>query len=281
MMKKWFSTRRRQLANLDAILAERWDREWLHYFLESPPSVYFVSAPDLEVIADIRGKPALEVYETPLVRSKRLGQQGPLNVWLDGDLLVGKHILEIGCGPGYAGKQLGLIAGSYLGLDYSPLAIHIARLTAPPACTYDCIADLDRILAYAGTRDVMATRHFFIHQNYRNAVSLLTLAAILLKPGGVIGADFFLVNPERSPQPVTHSAKGDLDPSLPSCSFLFSREDIEDAAQETGFAIKEMTDIPRLQRRFVLFQKPEDSDDRLNRKRLIERRLREQVTASG
>jgi 2-polyprenyl-3-methyl-5-hydroxy-6-metoxy-1,4-benzoquinol methylase len=233
---------------------QRWDREWLEYFIESNPKVYFISSKDLTVVCDVRGKSPLEVHNTTLVTSARLGSMGALRVWMDGDSLIGKNLLEIGCGAGFSGKQLGLLAASYIGIDYSRFALSIARLTSPENCLYYHMSDLDNIAEHAGTVDVMVSRDFFIHQNYANIVPILRLGALMLKAEGVISADFWLTRPYGY-QPVTHPATSDLDPLYPSCSFLFSMEDIERAAEESGLAIQDVTDIPDLRRRFVRFRK--------------------------
>jgi 2-polyprenyl-3-methyl-5-hydroxy-6-metoxy-1,4-benzoquinol methylase len=237
----------------------RWDQEWLQYFIESNPKVYFVSFKDLTLIGDVRGKTPLEVHNTDLVSSAKLGNLGNLRVWMDGDHLVGKNLLEIGCGAGYSGKQLGLLAASYIGIDYSQLALSIARLTSPENCVYYHMSDLEQIVAnHAGTLDVMVSRDFFIHQNYANAIPILRLASLLLKPDGLITADFWLTRPYGY-QPVTHPAQSELDPQYPSCSFLFSMEDIEQAARETDLVIQSITDIPDWRRRFVIFSKQTDN----------------------
>lgn len=240
---------------------QRWDQEWLQYFIESNPKVYFVSFKDLTLIGDVRGKTPLEVHNTDLVSSAKLGILGNLRVWMDGDNLIGKNLLEVGCGAGFSGKQLGLLASSYIGIDYSQLALSIARLTSPENCSYYHMSDLERIVAnHAETVDVMVSRDFFIHQNYANVIPILRLASLLLKPDGVVSADFWLTRPYGY-QPVTHPAHSELDPLYPSCAFLFSIEDIEQVAKETGLAIQSITDIPDWRRRFVIFSKQAGNPD--------------------
>lgn len=231
-----------------------WDQEWLQYFIESNPKVYFLSHKDLSLVGDIRGKSPLEVHNTELVTSAKLGGFGPIRVWIDGDNLLGKKVLEIGCGAGYSGKQIGLLASSYVGIDYSQLALSIARLTSPENCEYFHIADLDHLKEFEGTMDVMISRDFFIHQNFANVIPILRLGSYLLKPGGTISADFWLTRPYGY-QPVTHPAKSELDPLYPSCAFLFSMNDIQEAAAETGLTMETITDISDWRRRFVTFRK--------------------------
>ncbi|MFN8455567.1 MAG: class I SAM-dependent methyltransferase [Anaerolineae bacterium] len=168
--------------------------------------------------------------------------------------MVGKRVLEIGCGPGFLSKQVAKIAAWYMGIDYSQLALAIARLTSPPNCGYYHLADLAAISQYAGTMDTMVGRNFFIHQNYQNLTWLLALAAILLKPGGLISADFYLGNP-AVPQGIVHPARQKLDENYPSCAFEYTVPDITEAASATGFMVESITDNLELQRRFVFFRK--------------------------
>lgn len=177
-----------------------------------------------------------------------------MHIWIDGNALVEKKVLEIGCGPAFLGRQLGLVVASYVGIDYSKLALSIARLTSPSNCHYYHLSELDAILTHAGSIDTMVGREFFIHQNYENLIWILHLAGALLKRGGLISADFYEGNP-TVPQGVIHPAKSELDPQYVSCGFQYSRDEIEEAAGETGYGVAAITDKPEYQRRFVLFQK--------------------------
>ena len=184
-----------------------------------------------------------------------LSMVSALNIWVEGQQIVGKNVLEIGCGPGLLGKQLGMVAASYLGIDYSRLALSIANLTSPANCSYYHLSELAGIFSHVGTMDIMVGRNFFIHQNYQNVIWILRLAHVLLKSQGLISADFYLRNPDI-PQGVIHPARNDLDEQYPSCGFEFTKEDISQAAKETGFIVENITDNLDLQRRFTYFVKP-------------------------
>jgi SAM-dependent methyltransferase len=248
---------RLDLIPLDQSLTDRWDHEWLHYFLTENPRPFLVGHQHLTVIGKVQGKEPVDVYNTCLISVRGvegLSSLGALGIWVNGDDLIGKNILEIGCGPGFLGKQMGKIAGSYLGIDYSKLALHIARLTSPSNCSYYHLSDLSQIARHAGTIDTMVGRNFFIHQNYQNLLWLLELAHVLLKPGGLISADFYQGNP-AIPQGIVHPARGDLDKDYASCAFEFTIPEIEQAARETGFLVENVKDNLDLQRRFVFFIK--------------------------
>ncbi|MBE7555396.1 MAG: class I SAM-dependent methyltransferase [Anaerolineales bacterium] len=242
---------------LDQSLTDRWDREWLTYFLTENPRPFLVDHHHLRLIDNVRRKEAVEIYNTALVSVQGvegLLSLGALGIWVKGADLVRKNVLEIGCGPGFLGKQLGMIAAAYVGIDYSKLALSIARLTSPPNCFYYHLADLSQITQHAGTMDTMVGRNFFIHQNYENLLWILQLAYMLLKPGGLMSADFYQGNP-AIPQGVVHLARNKLDPRYPSCAFEFSIQEIEQAAKEAGFTVQNVTDNLDLQRRFVFFIK--------------------------
>jgi 2-polyprenyl-3-methyl-5-hydroxy-6-metoxy-1,4-benzoquinol methylase len=233
---------------------DRWDREWLAYFLTEDPRPFLLSHQALEIIDEVKGKKPAEVYHTRLVGTRDVNPFPALCVWIDGDHIVGKHVLEIGCGPGLLGKQVGKIAASYVGVDYSRLALHIARLTSPQYCSYYHLSELDQIIIHTGTIDTIVGRFFFIHQNYRNLLWILTLASTLLKPDGVISADFYMRNP-AVPQGIIYPAHHDLDERYPSCTFEYTKLEIEQAADATGFKVANIVDNVDLQRRFTLFTK--------------------------
>src|SRR5215471_14652541 len=108
-----------ELIPLDQSLTERWDKEWLHYFLTENPRPFFVNHKQLTVVTNLRGKRPSEVYDATLVSVSGVEDLSTLNalcVWAHGDHLVGKRILEVGSGPGFLGKQLGKISAAYIGI---------------------------------------------------------------------------------------------------------------------------------------------------------------------
>jgi SAM-dependent methyltransferase len=234
-------------------LSQRWDKEWITYFLTEDPRVFFL--PYEQISRDIHLSPmsAQEVYETHLSEGNQTSLPA-LDVWIEGNRLVDKRILEIGCGPGFLGKQLGLFSKAYIGIDYSKLALQIARLVSPPNCHYYHLSEQNAITEHFHTVDTMVGRNFFIHQNYTNFLWILQLAQRLLKPSGVMSADFYLPNP-AVPQGVLHPAKSPLDPTYASCAFVYSIAEIEEGAERNGFVIDSTVDKPELQRRFVILRR--------------------------
>ena len=235
-------------------LTTKWDQEWLNYFLTEDPRPFFFGHRVLKPSSDMHHLMPIELYHASLFEVEGFGALPPLCIWASGDALVAKHILELGCGPGLLGKQLGQIAASYLGIDYSRFALQIARLTSPDNCTYLHLSELDVMMRHAGTVDTMVGRFFFIHQNYQNLLWILQLAAMLLKPDGRICADFYLANPEM-PQGIVYPAHAELDARFPSCAFTYTIPELEQAAAERGFAVESIMDQIDLQRRFAVFVK--------------------------
>ena len=239
---------------VDQWLTDRWDREWINYFMSEDARLFFIPYDQLKKkIKNISTLQSSQIFDSVLYTSKNF-QILPLHIWVDGRDIVNKNILEIGCGPGYLGKQIASFSRLYLGIDYSEFALSIARLTSPGNCHYLHISDFDGISKYFKTMDTMVGREFFIHQNYQNALWVMGLAYLLLKSGGLIGADFYLGNPKVA-QGIIHPAKSSLDTNYASCAFQFSKQDIDDIAKETGFEVESVTDRLDLQRRFVHFRR--------------------------
>lgn len=234
---------------------DRWDKEWMHYFSTEDRFAHLRRYDRLVVNDDLQGKPAEQVFHSNLVIEDGDAAPGALRIWIEGEAILGRDVLEIGCGCGWLGKRLGLVAHSYLGLDYSEFAIAVARGVSPPNCRYLHLSDREPITGCAGAFDTMVGREFFIHQNYANASWVLKLGAFLLRPGGQVSADFYLPN-RRIPQGVLHPARSPLDPVHASCAFLFDEKDLRSLAGEAGLALVDIVDRLDQQRRFGRFSKP-------------------------
>lgn len=229
---------------------DRWDREWMLYFATEDRTAHLVDSRKLSVVRDLSALSEAEVFDACLTGFADGSTMTPLHVWARGSDLVGRKVLEIGCGCGWLGKQLGLVSQQYVGIDYSEFALAVARGNSPASCRYFHISEKEEISAFAGQLDTLVGREFFIHQNYDNARWVLGLGAFLLRPGGVVIADFYLPNP-AIPQGVVHPAKSPLDPNYASCAFAFQRAEIEELARACGLQVETVTDHLQYQRRFV------------------------------
>ncbi|GAB4172260.1 MAG: hypothetical protein Fur006_00920 [Coleofasciculaceae cyanobacterium] len=237
---------------VSSLETNRWDKEWISYFNTEEPKPFLLDLSQSKLEINIHQFKNLSESE---ILSFNLIQGLPaLNLWVQGSDLVNKRVFEIGCGPGVIGKQLGLLVKNYLGIDYSNLALSIARLVSPNNCDYIHLSESHRLLDYAESMDTMISRFFFIHQNFDNALWVLKLANFLLKPNGIISADFYQANPEI-PQGIVFPAKHPLSREYPSCGFEFTEAEIQELATESDFEIASMTKDTLMQRLFVRFEK--------------------------
>jgi SAM-dependent methyltransferase len=238
---------------VSSLETKRWDKEWISYFNTENPRPFFLDCsqgmPEIEVINKIKDSTEQEILNFTIFKDLP-----DLRIWARGSDLVDKYVFEIGCGPGLLGKQLGTITKHYLGLDYSQLALSIARLVSPQNCDYVHLSEKNRLLQYAESRDTLVSRFFFIHQNFDNALWVLKLANFLLKPKGIVSADFYQSNPEI-PQGIVFPAKHALSKEYPSCGFQFTESEIQELAYESGFNIASMTKDSVMQRLFVRLEK--------------------------
>lgn len=224
----------------------RWDNEWLVYLSTEAARPHFRRYDTLGAPRNLAGIPRSSMWDSELCVGA-----GAANIWVDGDTLVGARVLEVGCGCGYLGKQLGLICDAYVGVDHSPLAIHIARLTSPSNCQYALTHNIGVLHPLHGTLGIMLGRHFFIHQNLASAIAVLRLARVFLVEGAKVYADFFLP-PKKHGTARVLRAMDDLDPSAPSAGFCFSDSEIETLADQSGYTVSCIEDAPSVFRRFAL-----------------------------
>ena len=236
-------------------IVDKWDKEWMLYLLTEAKAPHLVRFDELKVVSDISGCDRNDVFHTSLTRFIDENKaNGDLRIWVEGDQIVEKNVAEIGCGSGFLGKQLGFITANYLGIDVSQIAIAICRGNSPSNCTYYWLGQRDKIYEEFGKYDAVVGREFFIHQNYKNVLWVVNLAAHLLKDGGELCADFYLPNYEIS-QGVLHPCRSDLDPNYASCAVLFEDSDIKEVASEAGLQVTEIVDDLSEQRKFVVMKK--------------------------
>lgn len=241
---------------VDAAIVDKWDREWMLYLSTEAKWPHLIRSVDLTVIEDVAMSGRADMFNTVLTRRADGQANAALRIWAKGEEIVGRNVAEIGCGAGFLGKQLGLVATRYLGIDVSQIAIAIARGNSPATCTYLHLSEDRHIRAEFSRYHTVVGREFFIHQNFENAALVLQLAQALLDSDGVVCADFYLPN-RKIPQGVLHPARSPLDPKYASCAFLFSDQDIDDVARQSNLSVESIDDSLAEQRKFVVFRKPE------------------------
>jgi len=235
---------------------KRWDQEWIAYFNTEDPKPFLLDYRRLKPNSRVM-KYLADLSDKDILTTSLVSELPPLAIWCNGSDLVQKKVLEIGCGPGFLGKQLGLICKNYLGIDYSQLALSIARLVSPENCDYIHISDNQSIMEHAKTIDTMVGRFFFIHQNFDNAMWVLKLANLLLKKDGIVNADFYKANP-KIPQGIVFPAKNPLSQKYPSCAFEYTESEVQELADHLGFQIIKTDLDQKMQRFFVRFKKTQD-----------------------
>jgi SAM-dependent methyltransferase len=225
---------------------QRWNDEWLAYLRaewehQLTPYTAYPATPPL---------PA-----EPLDLLKlHLGHGWPIALYCDRDALAGRRVMEMGCGCGNLGKLIARYVGSYLGTDYSPLALKVARLVSPPNCTYVQVADREGLAPFFGTIDTVISRFFWIHQNFKLAGWNLDYLERFLKPGGRLYADFYWPDPARE-QAVVFAPDHALSKAYPSATFRYADEDVRRLIAGRPFRILRTEVSAEMQRRYVVLER--------------------------
>jgi SAM-dependent methyltransferase len=225
---------------------ERWNAEWIEYLKREWEL-------QLEPYTAYPGKPPLPDSPLALLHLS-LGHGWPLALYADRDALEGKRVMEMGCGCGNLGKLLGRYVESYLGTDYSTLALKVARLVSPPNCAYVHVADREGLAPFFGTVDTVVGRYFWIHQNFQLAGWNLDFLARFLKPGGRLYADFYWPNPAME-QAVVFTPDHALSKAYPSATFRYTGEDVQRLIAGRPFRVLREEISPEMQRRYVTLER--------------------------
>lgn len=235
----------------------RWDDEWVAYWGRHKAYAYkyFLNLRDVDrselrwPAEEVRRMSQREFYDFSAVKYY------PFAIWVKGEAVPGSVIVELGCGPGLLGKIVGHFCERYIGLDYSKLALYLARVVSPRQCSYLHLSEVDQIAKLKSSVDLCVGRFFFIHQNFQNATWVLRLFRFLLKDGGIVSADFYATADNVKRPTVVLKARDDLHKEHPSCVFEYRCDDIEQLAEQCGYAVKSIDYEPTMQRRFVCFKK--------------------------
>lgn len=225
---------------------QRWNDEWLAYLrMEWPVQLSpYTDYPDTPPLPD----PARALLNF------QVRQGRPLSLYCDRDALEGRRVMEMGCGCGNLGKLLGRYVESYLGTDYSTLALKVARLVSPPNCEYVHVADRQGLAPFFGTIDTVVGRYFWIHQNLKLGRWNLEFLELFLKPGGRLYADFYWPDPAVE-QGVVFTPDHPLSRAYPSATFRYSVEDVQRLIAGRPFRILREEIVPEMQRRYVVLER--------------------------
>ncbi len=218
-----------------------WDLLWISYFQREPKQ-------QLSLQASVNPPPL------PATRDAMVDDD-KLFIGCDAAAISGKTVLELGCGAGYLPKLIAKQTELFIGVDWSGLALLVARRTCPDRTEFIHPGDLAALEKHIGRVDSVLCRHFVIHQNLARMESLLTFEAEMLKPGGRVFADFWLDNPDK------HDGHGvfeaDDQGSLPmNAVYRYSDAQIKHLADVSGLLLVDDYPRPDKLRRFVTFEKP-------------------------
>lgn len=231
-------------------LTNRWDKEWMRYFSLGKDYWFYFYDMSSDTYALACGPNTIAKMSAEEMWSTKFIKNVPGQVWATGADLVGKDVLEIGCGPGMFGRISGRFVKSYVGVDVSKFALSIAKLTSPKNCRYIHMYEPALLEPLAKSRDVAFGRNFFIHHNYEDSLWLLKLVRDLVRDGGLIIADFFsdkkTVDNDRR-----RTADAELHDKHPSALFHFEDEDIHRIAKEAGLRCEKIDHHAPAQCRFA------------------------------
>jgi len=225
---------------------ERWNAEWLDYLrrewrIQLAPHSAYPLAPPLPATA----REMHDLY---------LGHGGRLALYCDPSAIAGRTVMEMGCGCGNLGKLLARYVESYLGTDYSTLALQVARLVSPGDCTYVHVQDRAGLEPFFGTIDTVVSRYFWIHQNAQQAALNLDFLAHFLRPGGLLFADFYWPDPEQE-QGIVLTPEQPLSRAYPSATFRYSPADVERLLAGRPFTVQREEVSREMQRRYVVLER--------------------------
>jgi SAM-dependent methyltransferase len=238
----------------------RWDDEWLSYWVTEKEYSYkyFINRRNIDEKEAMEHRSRIAALsEEELFNYDPVGYSG-FAIWAKGEWVLDSTIAELGCGPGMLGKVVGPFCKRYIGIDYSPLALHVAKLTSPKNCRYLHLSELDSLGSLGQSCDLCAGRYFFIHQNWTNACWVLQLFRHLLKKGGRVSADFFAKSETEAVYNNTwmvRSPEDELNEEHPSCMFSYTDDHIHRLADACGFSVQSIDFRPEFQRRFAILVK--------------------------
>jgi SAM-dependent methyltransferase len=203
--------------------------------------------------------PLAAIPDDPLAMLDLRPRQGAsFGIYCDSRAIVGKKVMELGCGCGGFGKLIAAHAKSYVGTDYSTAALKIARLVSPANTSYVHPRKQSSLAVHHQTVDTIVGRDLFVHHNLDGARSLLGFIEPFLARGGRLYATFYWPSPD--------TVQDDVFPALhpptnsPASKFAYASTDIERLIADRPFKVAQETTHEPRQRRFAILEKTAYAD---------------------
>ena len=185
-----------------------------------------------------------------------LGPHSPLEIYCDREWIEGQRMMELGCGCGTLGKLLARYAKSYLGVDFSTLALQVGRIVSPSNCTYVQSADAPKLEPFFGNIDTVISRHFWIHQNLAMGQSNLDFYQRFVRKGGRVYLDFFRLDPSRMEQDLlVLPPTSRLSKSHPSATFQYEQKHLDALLAKRPFKVLREEVHKKMQRWYVVLER--------------------------
>ncbi|MGZ6557550.1 MAG: class I SAM-dependent methyltransferase [Actinomycetota bacterium] len=216
---------------------DEWDKLWVLYLKREPQQLSLQTE--------------LQLEKLPRTRDEFLSDP-TLFIGCDAQAIENKRVLELGCGCGYLAKRIAAFTTEYVGIDWSGLALMVARHTCPNRCVWIHPSDVKALKAMRSTIDSVVLRHFMIHQDFDHALNVLGFSRHLLKSGGQIFADFWLDDAGQSGR--VYDAKTTQTSRPKSATYRYGNDEIDELAVRVRLRVADRLDWPGSQpRRFVTF----------------------------
>lgn len=227
---------------------QRWNKEWLRYLGKGWERflAHHSAYPDTPPLPD----------DPRAMLDVQLAADSRLEIYCDREWIEGKRLLELGCGCGMLGKQVARYVATYLGVDFSTMALQIGRLVSPGNCTYVQAADLPRLEPHFGNIDTVISRHFWIHQNLAMGHANLDFYERFVRRGGRVYLDFFRLDESRMEQDLlVLPPTSRLSRSHPSATFQYTAEHLEALMAKRPFKVLKDEVHVTMQRWYVVLER--------------------------
>ena len=243
-------------AQFDPEYRRRWDDFWRYVLTTGESATFLKPSDDFAMDASLAGMTAQQIATLRSGTYRGEADPAPLGVWLEGDALQDRRLVDLGCGLAYLTGRISHAASFCLGVDISPFAVHLARGLTYASDNIEIVgvSESGRLREQAGTFDTVIARGFFAHLPFDDAVALASVGAALLKPGGRMSIAFYMHDPD-APAPPQHTARSPRNLEAVTVGYHYDEADLQALADAAGLTIHHERHQPETSQRFVLFER--------------------------